>query len=357
MIHSAKRYGLYLFSILAVILIFAAAFQIRGAAGTNEKNIPILCYHRVIPNPTSSYDLTPEQLEAHFQYFQSNGYTPITASQFLEYRKKPALFPQKPIVLTFDDGSKSHYTQVLPLLKKYGFKATFYIFTNAMKGSKERWLTWDEVQEISQAGMDIGSHTVSHPYLTARDKMNDEQYQAWLEKELAQSKKILEEKLKISVNTLAYPFGLYDNEVEAAAIRAGYKGMLSINMGLNQPRENPFRLKRRLMVNSMGPKSLTNILAEKVLDLEILSPADTNIVRAKPVIRFRTNTPAVNAVRLEISKYQATLKPDSQGIYNYEIPGKLRAGFQTIIIRGSDADKNSRLNSWSFYYKPGETTE
>lgn len=343
--------------LFGVILYFKAPFPIQAANGPKAINIPILCYHRVIPKPTSAYDLTPEQLEVHFQYFKTNGYTPITASQYLEYRKKPVLFPEKPVVLTFDDGSKSHYTQVLPLLKKYGFKATFYLFTNATHGSKTRWLTWDEISEISKAGMDIGSHTVSHPYLTFRDKMNDQQYKIWLEKELIQSKKILEEKLNTRVNTVAYPFGLYDNEVEAVAIRAGYSGMLNINMGLNGPRENPYRIKRRLMVNSMGPKSLANIFAGKVLDLEILSPVDTDIVGALPVIRFRVKNPSIGTVNLEISKYQASLKPDTHGLYAFKIPGKLRSGFQTIIIRGWDANNKSHLNSWNFYYKPKEKAE
>ncbi len=261
MSHYVKKYGLLIICLFLVILYFKAPFPIQAEDGSKEKNILVLCYHRVIPKPTSDYDLTPEQLEAHFQYFMSNGYTPITARQFLEYRKKPALFPEKPIILTFDDGSKSHYTQVLPLLKKYGFKATFYLFTNAiMHGSKERWLTWEEVMEISKAGMDIGSHTVTHPYLTARNKMDEQQYKVWLEKELTQSKKVLEEKLNIPVNTLAYPFGLYDTEVEAAAIRAGYTGMLTLNAGLNGLRDNPHRMKRRIMVNSIGPKSLEKIL-------------------------------------------------------------------------------------------------
>lgn len=319
-------------------------------------NIPILCYHRVIPNPKSPYDLSPGQLEAHFQYFKSNGYTPITVSQLLEYRTKPNRYPAKPVVLTFDDGSKSHYTQVLPLLQKYGFKATFYIFTNAMNGTKSLWLSWNEVQAIYKAGMDIGSHTVTHPYLTSRDKMNDEQYRNWLDKELVQSKKVLEQKLNTKVNTLAYPFGLYNSEVEAAAIRAGYAGMLNINMGINGPGENPYRLKRRLMVNSMGPKSLANIFAEKVLDLEILSPMDSSIPDNVPLIRFRVKNPSIKTVKIEIFKYQSTVKTDAQGLVTFQIPGKLRSGFQNITVRGWDTDNNYHVNSWGFYYKtPAKT--
>jgi hypothetical protein len=142
--------------------------------------------------------------------------------------------------------------------------------------------------------------------------------------------------------------------VEAAAIKAGYKEMFSINMGLNRLRENPYRLKRRLVVNTMGPKSLAILLGEKVLNLAIQSPADTDIVASLPVIRFRVKTPAVDTVRLEVSRYQAVLKPDSNGVYSYTIPGKLKPGFYSIIVRSKDADKQSYLNSWAFYYQRPE---
>ena len=353
--HWVRKNVFFPIFLFLAILCFQVPFQIHAATGPKELNIPILCYHRIIPVPTSPYDLTPEQLEAHFQYFKSNGYTPITVSQFLEYRKKPALFPEKPVVLTFDDGSRSQYTQALPLLKKYGFKATFYIFTNAMRGTKKLWLSWDEVMEISRAGMDIGSHTVGHQYLTVRKNMEEKQYQAWLVKEIGDSKKILEEKLNIRVNSLAYPFGLYDSAVEAVAIKAGYSAMLNINGGSNLIGENPYRLKRRIMVKSIGPKSLAAILSQKAFELEPLSPADTEIVGAIPVIRFRVKAPVIDTVNFEMDSYQASLKPDTHGVYSYEIHGKLRSGFHTVIIRAKDAGNNSYLNSWSFHYRPAES--
>jgi peptidoglycan/xylan/chitin deacetylase (PgdA/CDA1 family) len=347
-----EKISLLMIYLLLTVFCFIIPF-VSQATANGKSGISIFCYHRITPKPTSEYDLTPGQLETHFQFFKTNGYHPITVAQFLEYQKKPTLFPEKPVILTFDDGTKSHYTEVLPLLKKYGFKATFYIFPNATRGSKKRWLSWEELAEISKAGMDIGSHGLSHPYLTARGKMDEGQYQVWLEKELVQSKKILEEKLTIKVKTLAYPFGLYDRQVETTAIKAGYLGMLSINAGLNGPRGNPFRLKRHIMVNTIGPKSLANLLAERVLEIADVAPADGYVaVTALPVIRFRVKNTGVGTVRLEVSKYQAVLKPDAAGVYTFTIPGKLKGGFYTIIVRGKDANNNSYLNSWSFCYRP-----
>jgi peptidoglycan/xylan/chitin deacetylase (PgdA/CDA1 family) len=348
-----RKYGLSpVFLFLVIFILIVVVVKIEATAP--EESIPIFCYHRVIPKPVSEYDLTPEQLETHLQFFKSQGYQPITVAQFLRYQKNPALFPEKPVILTFDDGTKSHYTKVLPLLKKYGFKATFYIFPNATRGSQKRWLGWDEIGEIARAGMDIGSHSLSHPYLTAREEMDEPQYQVWLEKELVQSKKMLEEHLKIRVKTLAYPFGLYDRIVETAAVKAGYAGLLNINAGLNSRRTNPLRLKRRIVVNTMGPKSLANIMAGNVLEIGKFVPDNGAIVTTLPRIRFRVKTPGVGSIRLEVSKYLTDLKPDAAGVYSFTIPGKLKPGFYTVIIRGKDVSNRSYINSWAFYYRPGE---
>lgn len=315
--------------------------------------VPVLCYHRVILKPRSLYDFTPQKLDAHFNLLQQHGYKPITASQFLQMRLSPETFPEKPVLLTFDDGSKSHYTYVLPLLKKYGFQATFFIFPNAITKNSKHFLTWSQLTKISRSGMEIGSHTMFHPYLTIRNSLNRNCYLSWLQDELQDSKKILERKLKIRVNSLAYPFGWYNYRVEAAAIQAGYQGTFSVNWGSNHPAESAWGIKRRVMENSMGLKDLENILTAGVLDLDIISPIDTNIVSAPPVIRFKIKDLKVKTVMVEVLKYKAVLRPDPQGLFSFQTPGKLRTGFIMIIVKGIDGEGNHYLNSWCFDYKPG----
>ena len=116
-------------------------------------------------------------------------------------------FPKKPIVLTFDDGNKSHYTWVFPLLKKYGFAATFFIYPNAVKETSKVYLTWPELKEIAAAGFDIESHSMSHPFLTRSNIPTGDNtpYLKWLNHELFDSKTLLENKLGKKVTLLAYP--------------------------------------------------------------------------------------------------------------------------------------------------------
>ncbi|HEX3046334.1 MAG TPA: polysaccharide deacetylase family protein, partial [Bacillota bacterium] len=128
--------------------------------------IPMLCYHRVTPDVRSLYDLTPEMFESQLQFFKDEGYHPITGLQYIKLQKYPEYVPDKPVILTFDDGSIGHYQYVFPLLKKYGFLATFFVYPDVVFQNTEKLITWPELAEMAQAGMDIESHTMSHSYLT-----------------------------------------------------------------------------------------------------------------------------------------------------------------------------------------------
>ena len=347
-----KRYLFLLIPLLFSGAFFLKSFHVLARVQPADLTIPALCYHRITVKPASPYDFTPSQLESHFKYLKQHGYQPITATQFLAFQREPGLFPEKPVLLTFDDGSKTHYTRVLPLLKRYGFKATFFVFPNAVAATSQKFLTWSELREIAHAGMDIGSHSMSHPFLTKRNHLSAQRYHNWLKYELSDSKKVLEKKLNCRINFLAYPFGWFNSEIETAAVEAGYQGIFTVNWGPNQVEENPLRVKRRVMENSMSLAELENILTAKVLDLEILSPLDTAIVDILPEIRFRVKNPGIKTVKLEIWKYKAYLTADNQGVFSFKIPGKLHTGFIMIIVRGTDLNQNQYLNSWCFDYEP-----
>ena len=106
-----------LISYILASCLFINAESIMDGPEVGPILIPVLTYHRVLPKVASIYDYTPEQLEEHFHYFKDNGYTPITALEMVDQLSTPGRLPEKPVVLTFDDGHNSHYTRVFPLLK------------------------------------------------------------------------------------------------------------------------------------------------------------------------------------------------------------------------------------------------
>ncbi|HYH01486.1 MAG TPA: polysaccharide deacetylase family protein, partial [Bacillota bacterium] len=199
------------------LLVFGICLGPEAQAGKSVSNnlfVPIVTYHRVLEIPSNELDITPARLEEHFRFFRENGYHPITASQLLDWQKYPDMLPDKPLVITFDDGPKSNYTKVFPLLKKFGWAATFFVYPKVIAEQSVTQLTWEELQEMAAAGMDIQSHTLTHPYLSKVSASGSENYFIWLDRELRESKRIIETRLHRKVDLLAYPYGWYNQLVE-----------------------------------------------------------------------------------------------------------------------------------------------
>lgn len=347
------------FFILLIVLVLASLLFIDEKIAAQSNNgqaepvlIPVLIYHRILPKTASVYDYTPEQLEGHLKYFSENGYTPITALQMIEMMEYPEQLPQKPVALTFDDGHKSHYTTVYPLLKKYGFKGTFFIYTDVIAEKSEKQLTWDELREMGQDGMDIQSHTKSHPYLTRRWKNESEQaYQKRLAREIQGSKSIIEKQLQQQVELLAYPYGWFNQAVEDLAVQAGYRGIFTVNWGTNLATENLARLKRRVMENTMTNEDLNTILTAKPLPVEIIYPEDARILTKAPEIKFKINGLVTDQVEIKVRSMVDTVPQDGDGVFTWSGLKNLKPGYHMIVIKGHDEEDLPFIYSWGFDYR------
>lgn len=191
------------------------------ATSSNSIKVPVLVYHSVrayVKGESTyqdAYDVTPELLEEHLIYIRDHGYTTISFVDVFESIDHATPLPPKSVILSFDDGWKNEYTHAFPLLKKYHMKGTFFIFTNPI-GRKVQWMTWNEIKEMDAAGMEIGGHTRTHPILTKIETDKE------LDKEIAGSKKTIENHLGHPIYAFAYPFGLENDQVVAAVKRAGY---------------------------------------------------------------------------------------------------------------------------------------
>lgn len=191
-----------------------------NSASSVTANVPILVYHIVRPSYPSDDEavrtlaLTPETFDAEMKYLQDAGYHVVSFRNLERYVQNGIPLPQKPIILSFDDGWTDQFEYAFPILKKYHYTATFFVFTN--KIGHRGFLTWDNLQTLRDAGMTIGSHSRSHPFL---NKINDP---SALWDEIHGSKEVLEKRLSIHVHEFAYPFGAYNATVTALVQKAGY---------------------------------------------------------------------------------------------------------------------------------------
>lgn len=186
--------------------------------------VPIFMYHDILPHKQVFFDVTPKELEAHFQYLKDIGATPISPDFLLAHLRLGVPLPKRPVLLSFDDGYGGHYHYVYPLLKRYGYPAIFSVYINKLKGKTARSsLTWEQLRILaSDPLVSIASHTISHQDLRP---LSDEQ----LLREVVRSKHILEQRLGISVDYFTYPEGKFDARTRRAVLAAGYQLAFSMN--------------------------------------------------------------------------------------------------------------------------------
>jgi len=202
---------------------------------TSLEDIPVLNYHKV-DNYYHALSIPPEEFEEQMAYLSQNGFTTITPDQLMAYLNYDKPLPEKPILITFDDGYLDNYTNAYPIMKKYGFTATIFLVTSKV-GHEENFMTWDQVRAMQKDGFVFGSHTVSHAVL---NKISHEQAM----QELTDSRKELEQQLGVKTRYFAYPTGAYNLQSEEMVKQAGYRAAFTIRYGQAGAESNPYALER-----------------------------------------------------------------------------------------------------------------
>jgi glycosyltransferase involved in cell wall biosynthesis/peptidoglycan/xylan/chitin deacetylase (PgdA/CDA1 family) len=210
-----------------------------------RKDFPILAYHRVCRQPSYGIDLSVEQFEQQIRWLSEKKYHSITLARLRGSIEKNEPWPEKGVVITFDDGHREVYEQALPILQRYGFTATLFLNPGLMgkrwwvggrrphpvvwhdaqptdfNESSDVWrvydlMSWEQALELYHRGFEIGSHAFTHPFLT---QLTD----AELTDQLVKSKQQLEEKMHSPIPFFCYPSGDFDERVKKAVLEAGYQ--------------------------------------------------------------------------------------------------------------------------------------
>ncbi|MDJ0695151.1 polysaccharide deacetylase family protein [Mastigocoleus sp. MO_188.B34] len=190
-----------------------------------KAKVSVVMYHDILPKKEVFFDVTPKELEADFELIKSEGLTPISLHQLVTHLRTGNPLPEKPILLTFDDGYGGHYEYVYPLLQKYNYPAVFSVYTKNMGIDTGRsHVTWEQLREMSKSPLvTISGHSKTHPQdLT---KMSDEE----LQQEIVESKNILERELGESIDYFTYPAGKHDDRVKELVKEAGYVAALAMD--------------------------------------------------------------------------------------------------------------------------------
>jgi peptidoglycan/xylan/chitin deacetylase (PgdA/CDA1 family) len=208
-----------------------------------QRVIPILMYHHIaVPGAGADairrdLSVSPANFEAQLRYLVEHGYEPISLESLVRHLQIGGALPPKPVVLTFDDGFRDHYTNAYPLLKKYGFVGTFFIITGLVDEGRAEYMSWSEIELMHANGMEIGSHTYTHPSLQGKSF----DYIVW---QVLGSKEAIEARTQEPVRFFSYPSGQYDQQTVDVLRSAGYWGAVTVEAGSLQSSKRSFELKR-----------------------------------------------------------------------------------------------------------------
>ena len=206
-------------------------------------HVPILMYHfiSIPPENADIYQLdlsvSPELFREQLAYLKAESFTTISLTELLYHLSGHASLPEKPIVLTLDDGYVDNYTIVFPLLKEFGFKGTFFIVTEPIDFNDQRYMSWDNIIEMHNAGMEFGSHTRRH-----RDLRNLSE--SSLIDEILGSRMDIEARIHAPVHLFCYPSGRYNDYVLDFLQREDFWLAVTTSYGYEHSHDNRFELTR-----------------------------------------------------------------------------------------------------------------
>ncbi|MBF1326856.1 MAG: polysaccharide deacetylase family protein [Megasphaera micronuciformis] len=207
-----------------------------------EKGIPVLMYHMIGDIEDNDAVLKESHLREQMKFLKDNGFHPLTLDQLYEYVMFNKPVPEKPVVITFDDGYVDTYSIVMPLMKEYGFACTVFIPTyDADQGTR---LSWNQIKEMQASGMTIAGHGYHHERLA---QMNEDV----LNREVAMCQKELKEQLGITNEYYCYPYGSNDEASQKAMKKNGIKLAFTMNPGWVKYGDNPYALKRIWIGNAV----------------------------------------------------------------------------------------------------------
>lgn len=252
----------------SVIIIPLKAQNKGGLTMDGYQVVPILSYHHFVENCRSHLCISTHVFDRHMRYLKNNGFRVITMSELLGFLQYRHAIPKRSVIITIDDGYRSAYSIAYPILKKYGFKANFFIYTDYVGVSKSA-ITWDQLREMKADGFEVGSHTVSHCDLTKRTLVDhDQDYLARIKKELVESKKIIDKELKQNTVSIAYPYGRYNVAVLNLCEQAGYKIGVSSKRGGNAFFTDTLVLDRNQILKSDMQTFIANLKTFKKFPLK-----------------------------------------------------------------------------------------
>jgi peptidoglycan/xylan/chitin deacetylase (PgdA/CDA1 family) len=343
----------------------------------------IFCYHRIVDKIRyPGTEITPGAFEGQMKALKDRGITVISMQDYLAWRRSEKNIPPRCAVITFDDGWKSQYDVAWPIMKKFGYPLTLFIYTEGIRGNLlggGEAITWEQLADMRDNGVDIQAHTATHQDLReghsimvfapgakrTKKKLAGPEYEQWLQSEVVAPKQLLEQKLAVRVNCFAVPFGNYNEHVKEMARNAGYEAMFTVYgqpLTFNSPLDSlgryaieankpkVFEDAMKMIATSTGGANAVAEVGSATLQTQ---PADGETIRTTlPLIKANVSSMGAlepNSVQMRVSGLgvvPASYDPKT-GTVSYQVTQKLRDKSCTVILSAKSEGKKVEAH-WTF---------
>lgn len=222
-------------------------------------HLPILMYHYLSTPPATAdiyrrdLSVSPALFAAHLDRMRTEGYTTVSLYDLVAHLQQGTPLPEKPVILTFDDGYRDNYENAFPLLRERQMQATFFIVIDFIDRERPEYLTWDMVREMYAGGMSIEVHGVDHTTLRGRSQVD-------LEFQALRSYETIQDRIGVRPRFLSYPAGEYDQATIEIFRSATYWAGVTTVQGATQSSEKLFELQRIRIRNTTTPDELMRLL-------------------------------------------------------------------------------------------------
>lgn len=233
-----------------------------GVYRDRYRTIPILCYHQFTRSgaPQHRLELRARDFEAQLRFMRDAGYEFLSFAELAEIMRLERPMPEKAVVLTIDDGYESVYDVAWPLLRKYGARATLFVYTDFVGGGDA--MSWDQLRELADSPLiEVESHGKSHTSLASIPGDEElERYRARLAGELSGSEAVFMEKLGFAPRYLSYPYGNSSREIASLLKDSGYELAATVTRGPNGSFVDPYLLHRTMIYEDHSIDDLKRFL-------------------------------------------------------------------------------------------------
>ncbi|MBP0590848.1 polysaccharide deacetylase family protein [Paraburkholderia sp. LEh10] len=265
---TGASYGRAAWLLLFACLLVAAALSATPAAfatpGSHEavSAVAILVYHRFSDAADDSMTVRVATFEAHLRFLKEHGYAIVPLRRIVAWLREPgATLPPKAIALTVDDGHQSVYERLLPIALSEQLPITLFVCPSAISNASYA-LDWTQLRTLHASGLfDVQSHSGWHPnFNVERRRESPAEFESFATDQLQHSRKMIESKIGVHVDMLAWPFGIYDDDVIRIAGRLGYLAGFTLNARRLDGSSPLLALPRFLMVDDVTPGVLGRLI-------------------------------------------------------------------------------------------------